>query len=74
MPFVLSLMQNYLPAYSVRKSKQMTKKKIKDLKQFDFEYVVEIKDANRILQVLYPGLSVSGGSRITSFFRRGDEK
>ena len=73
-PFVLSLMQNYLPAYSVRKSKQMTKKKIKDLKQFDFEYVVEIKDANRILQVLYPGLSVSGGSRITSFFRRGDEK
>lgn len=73
LPFVWGLVQNYLPAYSMRKKKAFVKKKV-DLRQFDFEYTVRIKDANRILNVLYPGLSISPDSRITSFFRRGDDK
>jgi len=72
-PFVLELMQNYLPAYSVNK-KKFPKKKKDQLKQFNFIYAVQIKDANRILNVLYPGLSISPDAQITSFFRRGDEK
>ncbi len=72
-PFVWGLIQNYLPAYSINKKKSFRKKKV-DLRKFDFEYIVRIKDADRVLKVLYPGLSISAGSQITSFFRRGDEK
>ncbi|MDE6452557.1 MAG: hypothetical protein K2L23_09835, partial [Odoribacter sp.] len=71
--FVWGLVQNYLPAYSVRKKKSFVKKKL-NLRQFDFEYGIRIKDANRILSVLYPGLSISPDSRVTSFFRPGDDK
>lgn len=42
-----------------------------DLRKFDFEYIVRIKDADRVLKVLYPGLSISAGSQITSFFVGG---
>lgn len=72
LPFVLQLMQNYLPACSGKK--KIKKKKRENLKQFDFEYAVDIKDANRILKVLYPDVKVSSGTRIDSYFRRGDEK
>ena len=57
----------------INKKKSFRKKKV-DLRKFDFEYIVRIKDADRVLKVLYPGLSISAGSQITSFFRRGDEK
>lgn len=73
-PFVMRLMQNYLPAYTATGNKKGTKKQAYDLKQFDFEYTVKIKDANRVLNVLYPGVNVSPGARLTSNFRRGDDK
>lgn len=73
LPFVMKLMQNYLPAYTVKKDKKSLKKRKEDLKQFDFQYTVNIKDANRVLKVLWPGVTLSPGARITSDFRRGDE-
>lgn len=72
--FVMNLMHNYLPAYSMAGNKKTAKKKKESLKQFEFEYAVQFKDINRILKVLYPGLTVSPGSRIASHFRRGNEK
>lgn len=72
-PFVLQLVHNYLPAYSTKKKKN-GKGRGKSIKQFDFEYAINIKDANRMLKVLYPGLSISSGSRIRSYFRPGDER
>ncbi|MDE7373934.1 MAG: hypothetical protein K2M86_01195, partial [Odoribacter sp.] len=71
--FVWGLVQNYLPAYFVNEKKSPAQKNL-DLTQFNFEYAVQLKDANRVLRVLYPGLSISPGSRIASFFRRGDDK
>lgn len=73
LPFVMELMQNYLPAYTVQKDKKSAKKRKDDLKQFDFEYSVKIKDANRVLRVLCPGVTLSSGARLASGFRRGDE-
>ncbi|MDE5611712.1 MAG: hypothetical protein K2I90_06810, partial [Odoribacter sp.] len=71
--FVWGLVQNYLPAYFVDEKKSLVQNNL-DLTQFNFEYTVRIKDANRVLRVLYPGLSISPNSRIASFFRRGDDK
>ena len=71
--FVWGLVQNYLPAYFVDENKSLSPDKL-DLTQFNFEYDIRLKDANRVLRVLYPGLSISPDSRISSFFRRGDDK
>lgn len=73
LPFVLELMQNYLPAYSVKKGQKKSRRKKYNLKKFDFEYAINFKDVDRILKVLYPIVSISPGSKITSYFRRGDE-
>lgn len=71
-PFVLQLMHNYLPAYSQKKDERRRKKE--DLKKFNFKYTLDLKDANRILKVVYPRVAVSPGTRIDSYFRQGDEK
>lgn len=70
LPFVWQLLQNYLPAYSVQKKPQHFRKKVSE--DFDFKYVVEIKDINRILDVLYPSLHISSGSTIRSDFGSDD--
>lgn len=72
-PFIVSLMQNYLPAYSVHRNPKAARKKKEDLKQFNFEYTVDVKDADRVLRVLWPGVSISSGTKLTSWFRRGEK-
>lgn len=72
LPFVIQLMQNYLPAYTKYKKKKFSKES--GLKQFDFKYTVDVKDINPLLRVLYPDLSVSPGTRLVSYFRHGDEE
>ena len=69
-PFVFRLMQNYLPAYSVHQPKKTRKyPKRKEPEKFDFQYTVQVKDAGRILQVLYPDLYIASGTLITSDYR-----
>ena len=72
-PFVSELLQSYLPAYTVKRKNSLQKIR-EELRQFDFEYAIDIKDVNRVLRVIYPGLSISAGSQITSFFHRGDDQ
>jgi hypothetical protein len=72
-PFVSELVRSYLPAYTMNEQKALRRIK-EDLKQFDFEYAIDIKDANRVFRVLYPGLSISSNTQITSFFRREDNQ
>ena len=63
-------MQNYLPAYSVHQPKKTRKyPKRKEPEKFDFQYTVQVKDAGRILQVLYPDLYIASGTLITSDYR-----
>lgn len=67
--FTQQLLKSYLPAYNING------KKFEDTKidHIDFQYAIDIKDANRILRVVYPELSVSAGTRIYSYFSRGNE-
>lgn len=69
--FAMKLVYNYLPVYS--DNKQNKKARINDLKKIDFHYEVDIKDANRVLNVIYPDLSISAGSKMSAHFRYGDE-
>lgn len=69
--FVSSLVQNYLPAYMGKKPSKMLAGG--SFKKIDFRYDVEMKDINRVLKVVFPDLSISPGSRITSRFHYGDE-
>lgn len=69
--FATSLIQNYLPAYMGKKQQNVLAGQ--RLKKIDFSYNAEMKDVNRVLKVVFPDLSVSAGSRMTSSFRYGDE-
>lgn len=70
--FASELLRNYLPAYASAKKQQ--KKAVKtDLRKVDFRFNADIKDANRVLNVIYPDLNVSAGCRLASHFRYGDE-
>lgn len=64
------LLGEYLPVFA---SRSPNKKRSVSDKGIDFKYGVDIKDANRILQVLYPQFGISEGSRIRSHFRSGEE-
>lgn len=65
------LLRNYLPAYA---GKKLMKSQQEKLENVDFRYGMEIKDANRILKVLYPELSLSPGTKLFSHFHYGDEQ
>lgn len=69
LPFVLKLVQNYLPAYTLKSGKKVKER----LEDFDFNYAVNFKDINRVLAVLYPDVKISPGARIVSYFRPGEE-
>lgn len=71
-PFMLKLIHNYLPSHTQKR--YQWKENNEYLKKFDFIYSMNLKDANRILKVIYPQVSVSHGTRINSRFRHGDEK
>ncbi len=72
--FLYHLMQNYLPVYSVhRQSKDKRVRKQRKTDVLDFEYTICVKDANRILQVLYPQLHIASGTLITSDYRNDTE-
>lgn len=72
LPFVLRLMQNYLPAYSTKKSRK--KLRYEHPEKFDFHYAVQVKNLDPVLKVIYPDLRISPGASIVSVFRQGDEK
>lgn len=59
--FSRQLLMGYLPAYTPhhkRKSQMRRKEKI------NFRYSVDVKDMNRVLRVLYPGVDVAPGTKI----------
>ncbi len=72
LPFLLQLMHNYLPAYAQKKDQWKWEKE--DLKKLNFKYSLDLKDVNRILNVVYPRMNVSPGTRIDSYFRQGDDR
>lgn len=72
LPFILRLMQNYLPAYSDRKTKRSLVNEHPE--KYNFHYAMRVKDADRVLKVLYPQLGISPGASVVSDFRQGDEK
>ncbi len=71
-PFVVQLLQTYLPAYTKYYTKQRLWKN--RLEQFEFKYTVDVKNLNPVLRVLCPEFSISPGTRLESCFRHGDEE
>lgn len=69
--FALNLVHNYLPAYADKKKQRKAIQN--ELKKVDLHGNANIKDANRILKVMFPDLSVSPGSKLFVDFRNGDE-
>lgn len=70
LPFVLGLVQNYLPAYAGKN----TSAKIRKSPQLqDFDYTIQLKDANRVLKVLYPDLRISAGTKVASYYNSDQE-
>lgn len=61
--FTRQLVLDYLPAY-VSKEKKMPIK----MQEVDFRYQAEVKDANRVLNVLYPEYALACGTRVFSVF------
>lgn len=71
MEFMYKLLQSYLPAYQQKKTKQLKKFKINDV---DFTWNLNVVDADRVLKVIYPELSVSPGTRLYIDFLPQDEQ
>lgn len=69
--FLAHLVKNYLPIYSSNTSWWHVEGELKD---YDFEYVVDVKDANRVLRVLVPELRVSPGSRMVARCSKEEER
>lgn len=69
--FASDLVRNYLPAYAG--GKQRKKTVATGLQKVDFQLDADMKDVNRVLKVIYPDLSISTGSRLTSHFRYGED-
>ena len=69
--FIWGLIHNYLPVYS--KNKKLQALSSEELKGLDFKYDIHIKDADDILDVLYPSLSLSPGAKLSSHFQGKDE-
>lgn len=72
LPFVFRLLQNYLPAYSAHKTSVTIRKEQPE--KFDFRCAVKIKDADRVLKVLYPALRIAPGSFISSEYDSDTEQ
>lgn len=71
--FIKELVENYLPAYHSGGKPQMRLGR-KYLERFNFGVVADLKDADRILRVLYPALHVSGGARAVADFSNTDDR
>lgn len=69
--FMYKLLQSYLPAYQQKKTKQLKKFRIDDV---DFSWKLNVLDADRVLRVIYPDLSVSEGTRVFIDFLPEDEQ
>lgn len=65
--FTYKLMQEYLPAYVHKDRKKL--KIAGNKEKIDFHYDIGIKDADRILPVVYPDLKIASGTRIMADFR-----
>lgn len=61
--FTDKLIRSYLPAYN---SQVTGSRKKMQPDAVDFRYVIEVKDLNRMLKVIYPELSVSPGTKLVS--------
>ncbi|MEG2340237.1 MAG: translocation/assembly module TamB domain-containing protein [Odoribacter sp.] len=71
LPFVFRLLRNYLPAYSLGEKESILS--TDQLQKLNFKCAVQVKDANRVLRVLYPDLRVSSGTHIVSNFHPDKE-
>lgn len=68
--FVSGFMQSYLPACSDGKAAGLFRHD--DPEGYHFHGVMRVKDADRMLKVLYPRLGVSPGATVMADFRQGD--
>lgn len=72
LPFILRLLQNYLPAYSDKKTRRSLLNEHPE--KYNFHCAMRVKDADRVLKVLYPQLGIAAGASVVTDFRQGDEK
>lgn len=63
--FTRKLLKDYLPAYTPVGVKKQKKKKDEKI---NFRYTIDVKDANRVLKVLYPQVYIARGTKIYSDF------
>lgn len=63
--FTDKLIRSYLPAYNLKGKTKYRNLKNEDI---DFRYDIVMKDADRVLSVLYPELKISSGTKISSNF------
>ncbi len=63
--FTRKLIKSYLPAYVMQKKKTYRKVKKENV---DFHYDIQVKDAEKVLRVLYPSLQIAPGTRLCSAY------
>ena len=56
--FTRKLLKSYLPAYTSETMREYKKRKEKKI---NFRYTIDMKDMNRVLNVLYPEVFIADG-------------